>query len=39
MDGPACEYDNYKSWYHEGKRIECSSTKEFLRIINLKAFW
>jgi len=42
-DGPAVEYgkDNNgkKEWYYEGKKIECSSTEEFLRIINLKVFW
>jgi len=40
LDGPACEYnDGAKYWYYEGKEIECKSTKEFLRIINMKAFW
>jgi len=39
MDGPACEYDNCKIWCYKGKRIECNSTEEFLKIINLKAFW
>jgi len=40
VDGPAREYsDGTKEWYYEGKYTECYSTKEFLRIINLKAFW
>jgi len=39
LDGPAVEYSGGKCWYYEGKLIKCSSTKEFLRIINLKAFW
>jgi len=40
LDGPAIEYnDGYNYWYHEGKKIECKSTEEFLKIINLKAFW
>jgi len=40
VDGPAVEYnDGGKRWYYEGKQIECNSTEEFLKIINLKAFW
>jgi len=40
LDGPAIEYnDGYKSWYYEGKKIYCKSIEEFLKIINLKAFW
>jgi len=40
LDGPAIEYSSgEKYWYYEGKRIKCSSTEEFLRIINLKTFW
>jgi len=40
IDGPAIEWDNgSKKWYYEGKEIECNSTKEFLKIINLKSFW
>lgn len=39
-DGPACEYNGgQKYWYYNGKFIECYSTKEFIRLINLKAFW
>jgi len=40
IDGPAAEL-NYgiKYWYYEGKLIKCKSTEEFLKVINLKAFW
>jgi len=39
-NGPAIE-DNYgyKAWYYENKYIDCNSTEEFLKIINLKVFW
>jgi len=40
IDGPAIEYiSGFEYWYYEGKEIECSSLEEFLKIINLKAFW
>jgi len=40
LDGPAIiQSTGEKYWFYEGKEIECSSTKEFLKIINLKAFW
>jgi len=40
LDGPAVECkDGYKEWWYIGKKVECSSTEEFLRIINLKVFW
>jgi len=40
LDGPASEYSNgNKYWHYEGKYIKCGSTEEFLKIINLKAFW
>lgn len=40
IDGPAIEYSyGYNYWYYNGKYVKCSSTKEFLRLINLKAFW
>jgi len=41
-DGPAVEYMDFKyknSYYYEGEPIKCRSTKEFIRIINLKIFW
>jgi len=39
-DGPAVEWaDGDKYWYYHDEGIECKSTEEFLRIINLKAFW
>jgi len=39
-NGPAIEYnDGDKYWHYEGKKIECDSTEEFLKIINMKAFW
>jgi len=44
LDGPAIECGKYRNngdnyWYYEDKLIECKSTEEFLKIINLKAFW
>jgi len=39
LDGPAYIYNKIKYWYYKGKHIDCNSTEEFLRIINLKAFW
>jgi len=39
LDGPAVEFIEDKCWYYEGKEIKCKSTEEFLKIINLKAFW
>jgi len=39
IDGPAVFCSGADYWYYEGKQIKCSSTEEFLKIINLKAFW
>jgi len=40
LDGPAVELaDGGKTWYYEDKEINCFSTEEFLKIINLKTFW
>jgi len=40
IDGPACECsDGSEEWFYEGKEIKCNSTEEFLKIIELKAFW
>jgi hypothetical protein len=40
LDGPAIEYINgNKSWYYRGKRINCSSQREFESLLKLKAFW
>ncbi len=38
-DGPALECYEYNIWFYRGKRIECSSTEEFLKIIKLRLFW
>jgi len=39
-DGPAIEWENgIKFWYLDGKRINCSSQDEFLRLIKLKILW
>ncbi len=39
-DGPALEYPNgLKSWYLNGKRINCSSQEEFEKFLKLQAFW
>ena len=40
LDGPADEYaDGRKFWWYKGKYINCSSQKEFEKLIKLKAFW
>jgi len=40
IDGPAVVWGNGdKYWYYHGKHINCSSQKEFERLINLKALW
>ena len=40
LDGPAWEdSDVRKDWYYKGKYVECSSQKEFEKLIKLKAFW
>ena len=40
LDGPAVEYSNgIKYWFYKGKYVECSSQKEFIKLINLIAFW
>ncbi len=39
-DGPALILENgSKEWWYKGSRIECSSQKEFERMLRLKAFW
>ena len=38
-DGPAREYINgFKSWWYQGKYINCTSQEEFERIVNLIPF-
>ncbi len=39
-DGPAIIYFNgiKEYWYH-GRKVECYTDEEFLRLIKLKAFW
>lgn len=40
VDGPAYIYlGKFQLWYYQGVKINCSSQKEFERILNLKAFW
>jgi hypothetical protein len=40
VDGPAIEYtDGTKEWYYKGIMIDCTSQQDFMRLINLKAFW
>jgi hypothetical protein len=40
LGGPAVESLNgYKQWWYEGENINCSSQKEFERILKLKLFW
>ena len=37
LNGPALEFsEGSKKWYYHGKYIECSTQKEFDRIIKLK---
>jgi len=39
-DAPAVEWiDGYKVWYYHGQLVNCSSQKEFERLIKLKALW
>lgn len=39
-DGPAIEYpDGSNEWWYHDEKIDCSSTEEFIRKINLKIFW
>jgi|SRR5579859_2998528 len=40
LDGPAIEYASGKKiWYYHGKMINCSSQKEFKKILKLKFLW
>lgn len=40
IDGPAIEFGNGdKSWYYHGEKINCNSTEEFVRLVNLRVFW
>jgi len=40
INGPAIEWvSGDKSWYYHGEHINCSSQKEFERLIKLKALW
>jgi hypothetical protein len=37
LDGPAIEWnDGDQEWYINGKRIDCNSNEEFLRIVKMK---
>jgi hypothetical protein len=39
-DGPAVEHSNgNKYWYYKGKKIDCKTNEEFLRIMKLRLFW
>lgn len=40
LDGPAvvCSNGN-KQWFYRDKKIECNSTEEFIRLVNLRMFW
>jgi|SRR5579859_4894805 len=40
LDGPAYEsYSGYKEWWYHNKLVNCSSQKEFERLIKLKVLW
>jgi len=40
INGPAIEYANgEKSWWYYGEWIECSSQKEFEKLLKLKFLW
>jgi hypothetical protein len=39
-DGPAYKgASGYREWHYYGKKLNCKTNKEFLRLIKLKAFW
>ena len=38
-DGPAIEYvSGYKEYYYNGKRFDCKTTEEFIRLVKLELF-
>ncbi|HEY5267584.1 MAG TPA: hypothetical protein VII94_00415 [Candidatus Saccharimonadales bacterium] len=40
INGPAIKGPNgYKEWYYHNTKIDCSTQKEFERLLRLKAFW
>jgi len=40
LDGPAIIYpDGAMSWYYNDIKIHCETQEEFIRLLNLKAFW
>jgi hypothetical protein len=38
-DGPAFIDDDIEFWFYHGRLVECSSQKDFKRLLKLKAFW
>jgi hypothetical protein len=39
-DGPAIELaSGSKWWWYHGKKLNCQTNEEFLRLLKLKAFW
>lgn len=42
-DGPAVynnyDFSEYKEYWYQGQKIECSSDEEYQRLLKLKAFW
>ncbi len=39
-DGPAIEgFNGEKYWYYYGKQIDCITQEQFIKIINMRAFW
>ena len=40
-DGPAIEtnMEKYNEYWYNGKKIECNSTEEFVKLLKFKAFW
>jgi hypothetical protein len=39
-DGPAVEFSSgHKEWWIDGQYIQCTTQKEFERLLKLKAFW
>jgi hypothetical protein len=39
VDGPALDFPNRKEWWLNGEQIPCTTQKQFLQLMKLKAFW
>jgi hypothetical protein len=36
---PGDEISYHREWWHMGKKLNCSSQKEFEKLLKLKVFW